>query len=462
MAKYLSARPGAGKEPRAHRLVPSRVADAFRVEERAGLTLATRVRAAALAAVGVWVLLLEDPPVLYWYEGVIALLALTGAAHFMVASRLERPWWAYVLVAVDAAALVFGLVFLTAYLQPDWPAPMALRAAPVAYFFLLIAYVAVGYSPGLMLWSGIAGATAWATGVLWVSTRAGARAWNPQATDPASLLELHLDPQYVDISMRLEEIAILVVTAVTLAFVVRRSRELVIRQTEVARERANLARYFSPRLVDELAGRDEPLGPVRRQQVGVLFADIVGFTALAETMSPEDVMALLREYHGRMEREVFRHNGTLEKFIGDALLATFGVPRPSPHDATDALACARALLAELKRWNDERTAAGEQPIRIGIGVHYGPAVLGDIGSDRNMAFAVIGDTVNLGSRLQALTRELQCEAVVSSALMDALRREQGHTTIDSSLVDGGEQRIRGRDEPVHVWVLGARPRGRLP
>src|SRR5262249_57085541 len=113
------------------------------------------------------------------------------------------------------------------------------------------------------------------------------------------------------------------------------------------RARGPLARYFPPKVVDGLAERDEPLGRVRRQPVGVLFADLVGFTTMAEGMTPEEVMAMLRAFHGRMEQEVFRHGGCLEKFIGDALLATFGVPDMGTRDATDTLAYARGMLTAL-------------------------------------------------------------------------------------------------------------------
>src|SRR4030095_3854894 len=134
------------------------------------------------------------------------------------------------------------------------------------------------------------------------------------------------------------------------------------------------------------AERDEPLGRVRRQAVGVLFADLVGFTTMAEEMTPEEFRALLRDFHGRMEEEVFRHGGCLEKFIGDALLATFGVPDTGRRDATHALACARGMLAALTAWNLEREAAGLRPLQIGLGLHYGPGVAGDLGRRRNMGF----------------------------------------------------------------------------
>src|SRR5688500_19418399 len=108
---------------------------------------------------------------------------------------------------------------------------------------------------------------------------------------------------------------------------------------------------------------------------------------MAEDMSPEDVMAMLRAFHGRMEEEVFRHGGCLEKFIGDALLATFGVPDVGARDATDTLACARGMLAALDAWNEERAGAGLPVLRMGLGLHYGPVVAGDIGSQRSTACA---------------------------------------------------------------------------
>lgn len=230
------------------------------------------------------------------------------------------------------------------------------------------------------------------------------------------------------------------------------------------RARANLARYFSPRVVNLLAARDTPLGPVRRQTVAALFADLVGFTGMAERRSPEEVMQLLRDYYRRMEAIVFRHEGSLEKYIGDALLSVFGVPDPGPQDATNALRCGHAMLVELRRWNTERTERGEPPIAIGIGLHYGPAVLGDLGGERTMAFAVVGDTINTASRLQRLTRTLRVDLVAGEALVDAVRSEAARGVDTGGLLDGlvsaGGQDLSGRASPVRVWVCrsaSARP-----
>jgi adenylate cyclase len=169
-------------------------------------------------------------------------------------------------------------------------------------------------------------------------------------------------------------------------------------------------------------------------------------------MTPEEVMALLRAFHGRMEDEVFRHGGCLEKFIGDALLATFGVPDVGQRDATDTLACARGMLAALGAWNAERGAAGQPPLRMGLGLHYGPVVLGDIGSARSMAFATVGDTTNVASRLQALTRDLRASLVASQALVNAIERESADVALLKGLTGRGPHALRGRDASIDVWA----------
>jgi adenylate cyclase len=220
------------------------------------------------------------------------------------------------------------------------------------------------------------------------------------------------------------------------------------------RARDNLARYFSPNVVELLAAQDEPLGIVRRETVGVLFADIVGFTGMAETMTPEAVLALLREFHARMTAEIFACGGTVDKYIGDAIVAVFGVPTASSSDAANALACATRMIDALERWNEDRERAAEPRLAMGIGVNYGPAVLGDVGSKYSMSFTVIGDTVNTAARLQTLTRTLGTPLVVGDPLIAAVKALSPE--ISSGLLeqmeDHGEHDLRGRTGPVRIWT----------
>jgi adenylate cyclase len=229
-------------------------------------------------------------------------------------------------------------------------------------------------------------------------------------------------------------------------------REIERLRAAAERARTNLSRYFSPNIVEMLAARDEPLGTVRRQTVAVLFVDIVGFTRMAETMAPEAVVTLLREFHERMTAQIFTCGGTVEKYIGDAIFAVFGVPTPSENDAANALTCAELMLAALDQWNDERQKRGEPPLSIGIGLNYGPAVLGDVGSEHSMSFTVIGDTVNTASRLQALTRSLGTSLVVGDALVNAAKAAGGPVDPLDRLCDQGEQSLRGRVGTIRVWT----------
>jgi adenylate cyclase len=203
-----------------------------------------------------------------------------------------------------------------------------------------------------------------------------------------------------------------------------------------------------------LAGRDEALGAVRRQTVAVLFVDIVGFTAMSESMPPESVVTMLRQYHAEMTAAIVACEGTVEKYIGDEIFAVFGMPTQGDRDAENALQCAERMLQALERWNDERGTRNEPPLRIGIGLHYGPVVVGDVGSAHGMSFTLIGDTVNIASRLQGLTRDLATPLVVGDPLVRAVRPGSGGAAARQirRLEDRGKHALRGRNELVRIWT----------
>jgi adenylate cyclase len=231
-------------------------------------------------------------------------------------------------------------------------------------------------------------------------------------------------------------------------------REIERQRAAAERARSTLSRYFSPNLVEMLAARDEPLGAVRRQTIAVLFADIVGFTSMAEHLAPEAVVAMLREYHERMTAPIFACGGTIEKYIGDAIFAVFGVPEASDEDAANALRCADLMMAALDCWNKEREAHGETRLAMGIGLNYGLAVLGDVGSEHSFSFTVIGDTVNTAARLQGLTRSLETPLVVGDPLVRAVKSAGADTAfaLASRLRDQGEQALRGRAGMIRIWT----------
>jgi len=235
---------------------------------------------------------------------------------------------------------------------------------------------------------------------------------------------------------------------------IARLRDVDRRREAAERARGNLARYFSPHFAAMLAERDEPLGAVRRQNVAVLFADIVGFTRMAEAMAPEAVVTMLRQFHDRMTTQIFACGGSVEKYIGDEIFAVFGVPEPTGEDAANALKCGQSMLRALATWNCEREAAGESRLAIGVGLNYGPAVLGDVGSEQTLSFTVIGDTVNTASRLQGLTRTLETPLVVADAVIQAVEpaADGDAAALLGQLRDEGEQQVRGRSGTVRIWT----------
>jgi len=219
-------------------------------------------------------------------------------------------------------------------------------------------------------------------------------------------------------------------------------------------KRARLARHFSPNMVNELMRGGDHLTRVQTRPIGVLFADIVGFTAMSQTMPGPDIIAMLRDFHALVENAVFSSDGTLDKYIGDGVMATFGTPRSGPRDATNAVDCALKLLNGVTDWNGRRQSAGEKPVQIGIGLHYGDATSGNVGSDKRLEFTVIGDTVNLASRIESLSRKLQTAIVASHDIVEAVRREGGDEVL-IDFDDVGVHPIRGRSTPVRLWGMAA-------
>ena len=224
------------------------------------------------------------------------------------------------------------------------------------------------------------------------------------------------------------------------------------------RQRANLARFFSPSLVDELADMEEPLSLTRSQSAAVMFVDVVGFTAHSARMTPEEVIVLLRDLLALLSRCVFTRNGIIDKFLGDGLMAVFGPPLPSAHDATNALRCGFDILEAVAAWNVRRGTAGEATIEVAVGIHYGAVVQGDIGSDDRLELTVVGDTVNIASRVETCCRTLGVGLLATAALVEAIGKE-GDAGCARILVDLGEHTLRGRVEPTRLYGFGVREGG---
>ena len=434
--------------------------------EQNGLGFHLRVKLAVLAVVAVWLVTYYAPARSIPGVLVVATFAAFGLAQYVLARRYGQPvLWAGVFSVLEAALLI-AVILTPITFPPDWPPQMQLRLPTVFYLFVYVAGTALSYSPRFVVWTGAVTIALWALGHhamlrLPATVSAHSSLIDLPGLSPTGSLELYLDPHYVsDAAWRTQTVLLALLTAL-LAASVARSRSLLRRQVTDHLARASLARYFSPNVVDALASAGEAGMAAHRHPVAVLFADIRGFTRLSEALGPEATIELLTEFHKLVSRIVFEHRGTLEKYIGDAVMATFGTPSRGADDAGRALQCAWQLADETYRWNRERARRGSAPVHLGIGVHYGEAVLGSIGDAQRLDYVVVGDTVNVASRLERLTRELDVELEVSDAVVGRIREEGSLVGLRlDQLEPGAEVHLTGRMQPITIWTAGRDSTGR--
>ncbi|MEZ5926752.1 MAG: adenylate/guanylate cyclase domain-containing protein [Hyphomicrobiaceae bacterium] len=437
-------------------LAPSAVDRAISRDKHEGLRLAIRARLVVIAALAPLMVYLSGAYESLYYLALLVLFGAIGWAQLSM-GRVGRSRTELLLLVLDVLFVTAALVIPNPLRSDVWPEPMQFRYGGAIYFTLILATAVLAYSWRTLIFLAGTIILTWSAALVWTAMQPidepelRQRVFDALAGSPH--LAHYLDPYSLNIPNRVQELVVIALVAATLATAGWRSQRLLHRQAAAERERFNLSRYFSPNVVELIANNDQPLATVRAQKVAVLFVDIVGFTAYADEHEPAIVISTLRSFLERMEREVFRHEGTLDKYLGDGLMATFGTPVPGPNDAVHALRCGCAMLAAIAAWNEERAARGEPALAIGVGIHYGPVVTGDIGANR-LELAVIGATVNIASRLEAHTRVLNVSLIASRDLIEQARSEPDWTEDDTQGLEPADpQVIRGVAEPVHTWTL---------
>ncbi|MBI5966515.1 MAG: adenylate/guanylate cyclase domain-containing protein [Deltaproteobacteria bacterium] len=208
--------------------------------------------------------------------------------------------------------------------------------------------------------------------------------------------------------------------------------------------------YLSPSVVDQMLHNPEKLKlGGEKKDLTVLFSDIRGFTSISERMTPETLVKFLNEYLTKMTDIVFKYDGLLDKYMGDALMAIWGAPLDQPDHAQRACYTALEMVEELWGLQKKWSAEGLPTLNIGIGINAGPMVVGNMGSERRFDYTVMGDSVNLGSRLEGLNKLYGTNVIVSEMTYERVREEILGRELDSV-------RVKGKDQRVRIYELLAR------
>lgn len=228
----------------------------------------------------------------------------------------------------------------------------------------------------------------------------------------------------------------------------RYALEAAVAQKREARIRNIFQKYVPAPVIERYFASPDSMLIGEDRRLAVLFSDIRGFTSYSESMSSHEVVAALNRYFGRMADAIFRHEGVVDKYIGDALMALFGAPALDDRSAYHAVSAAFDMLAELEEFNAFETERGRKPIAIGIGVNFGSVTVGNIGSEKKMDYTVIGDMVNLASRLEGLTKYYREALIISESVRGLVGADFPCRLIDRT-------RVKGREGELLVY--SARP-----
>ncbi|UYN93902.1 MAG: adenylate/guanylate cyclase domain-containing protein [Enhydrobacter sp.] len=428
----------------------------LRQEELNGFAFAFKARSGALAVIVLWVVVSST-----WSR--LPMLMAAAAAFFAVG------WVAYAArghrhtIAIQGAcafADVAILVLASHFPERDWnewALQSWMRRSAFLYLVAYIACSALTFSVTVVLLSGLAAVLGQLASFVFVIYAAEhVDMFKGFATSGAyDLLRQLTSLQNVEPWVfMVNQLVLLGVTTGLIAGAIWRARRHVERAVQAEARSTTLGRYFSPDVAQRLADEPASLETGRAQDAAVLFVDIIGSTRRMEALPPEQVIEAVRAYHQRIVPIVFRHGGSIDKFLGDGVMAVFGAPEKSPSAAYDAVLCAVVILDTIDAWSADRVARGNVATTVGIGIHYGPVVQGNVGIADRLEFTTLGDTVNLASRLEGMTRQVDSGILLSHEALDAAERLAPLPPgIKARCRDLGPLPIAGHEAPIHVFGI---------
>ena len=436
-------------DPSAYEELPARVKEAIRAQQDHSEIIIGWIQLAVVIAFGV---LYTLSPKTFSAETMIAPVpwALSAYLGFTLlrlglAYRVRLPGWFLGVSVVIDVGLLMALIW-SFHIQYQQPPSFVLKAPTLLYAFIVIALRALRFEARFVLLAGAVAAAGWLALVLYVVSADATitRDYVAYMTSNSILLGAEFD----------KIVSILVVTAI-LALALVRARQLLIGSIAGGTAARELSRFFAPEIARQITGAEDAItaGHGELREAAILQVDLRGFTALAQAIAPDAVMALLADYQARMVPVIRRHGGSVDKFLGDGILATFGAAVPEPRHAAAALSAADAVMAEAEAWNRDRANAGDAPIVVKLGLATGRVVFGAVGDEDRLEYTVIGEAVNLAAKLEKHTA---AEGVRALATLAALREAeaQGYRPVRTPERRPARQ-VPGVEGPLDLVVLAA-------
>ncbi len=359
------------------------------------------------------------------------------------------PAWFVALSVFFDMSLLMGLIW-SFHLQYGQPAAFYLKAPTLLYVFIFVALRALRFSAGYVLLAGGSAALGWL--VLLNYALISSTAPGMGITDD---YVLYMTSAMVLIGAEFDKIITILLTTAILALALMRARRLLVASVAEEVAHRDLERFFAPEIADRITAAEAPIRPGRGElrEAAVLVTDVRGFTHLAMSSDPDALMVLLAEYQHRMVGVIQAHGGSIDKFLGDGILATFGAVWPSPTASADALRAVDALVREADDWARARQAQGLAPLAIGFAVAAGPVVFGAVGEESRLEFTVIGEPVNLAAKLEKQNKQESATALTTAATL-ARAQAEGYRPERPPEPRPGRA-VEGLGEPVDLVVLHA-------
>jgi len=385
----------------------------------------------------------------YSFETQVFLLyGLFALARLALAYRRALPEWLLYVSVVADMGLLMGLIYSFHYKYAQ-PAVFYLKAPTLFFVFVFIALRALRFEARFVVFAGLVAAAGWVGLILYALGGRGGPA------NPTTDFVEHMTSNAFLIQAEADKLVAILVTTAVLAIAISRARNLLVRSVSEGAAARDLARFFDPGVADRIRGAALAIraGEGELRDVAILTVDLRGFTRLSVTMAPDHVMKVLQDYQGRVCPLITRHGGSIDKFLGDGILASFGAVVPSTTAAADALRAADAVMAAAAAWREERRAAGLSPLEIGLAVASGRVVFGAVGDGERLEFTVIGDAVNLAAKLEKHNKEEGTRAVTDGETY-ALAERQGYRA-PTPPERRPDRKVAGVAESVDIVVLAA-------